>query len=161
MSAARGPPPRAGPGRVVLWDAARPRLVARSAAEALWREGKVSGLFNLQTKAQFDACEDFCVEAAAGSRHAAQSEAAEVQGLRTRLADAQAANLVLEEQLRAAQRRAQRERRDEHGELVRVRQECAALRERNEALQTQLRSAEKRVAQQKAEITFVAESGWQ
>ena len=146
----------------MLWDATRPRLVARGAAEALWREGKVSGLFNLQTKAQFDACEDFCVEAVAGSRQAAQSEAAEVQGLRTRLADAQAASLVLEEQLRAAERRAQQSRRGEHGELARVRRECAALRESHAALQARLHSAERTVAQQKAEIAFVARvrGGW-
>lgn len=158
MSAGREPARRGKGGRVVLWDAARPRLVERGAAEALWRAGKVSGLFNLQTQEQFDACQDLCVEAADGSRAAAQSEAEEVQSLRTRLADTQAENLVLEEQLRAATKRGQQARRDEHGELVRTRRECAALQESNAALRRQVRSAEKTVAQQKAEIGFVFSS---
>ena len=90
--------------RVVLWDASRPRLVDVKAAESLWRAGKVSGLFNLRTREQFNACRDFCVEASEGSRDAATQEAKELQTLRTRLADAEAENLILEERIEALQK---------------------------------------------------------
>ena len=146
-----------GAGRVVLWDAARPRLVDRKAVETLWRAGKVTGLFNLRTREQFDACRDFCVEASEGSREAAASEAEELQGLRTRLADAQAENLMLEERIEALQKQQQQQQRSKITPAMvdGLKRECASLKVSSTALKAKLASSERTVAQQKDEIVFV------
>ena len=144
-------------GRVVLWDASRPRLVYRKATEALWRAGKVTGLFNLRTREQFDACRDFCVEASEGSREAAESEAEELQGLRTRLADAQAENLLLEERIEALEKQLQQQQRSKITPAMvdGLKRECSSLKVSNTALKAKLASSEHTIAQQKEEIAFV------
>lgn len=39
--------------------------ITREAALGLWKEGKVSGLFNIPNQEVFDLCQDFCVESKA------------------------------------------------------------------------------------------------
>ena len=142
---------------MVLWDAARPRLVERKAAETLWRAGKVTGLFNLRTREQFDACRDFCVEASEGSRESAASEAEELRRLRTRLADAQAENLLLEERIEALEKQQQQQQRSKITPAVveGLKRECTSLKVSNTTLKAKLASSERTVAQQNDEIAFV------
>eukprot|EP00727_Mastigamoeba_balamuthi_P010445 m51a1_g6022 hypothetical protein (1656) ;mRNA; f:85651-94698 len=68
----RAPPHRGGASAwtmsdddVVLRTVSAPRRIPRSEALALWASGRATGLFNLQTRALFDACADLCVESAA------------------------------------------------------------------------------------------------
>ena len=140
--------------RVVLWDASRPRLIDAKAAESLWRAGKVSGLFNLRTREQFAACRDFCVEASEGSRDAATGEAKELQNLRTRLADAEAENLILSERLEALEKQQNRMKRAP-AMVDSLKSECQALKQSNSSLKSKLAAAERTITSQKDDLAFV------
>lgn len=72
-----------GPGAgCVLWSAERIKTpVARAQLEERWKRGELSGLFNLPSRALFDACSDFVEVAAAPSRAALQADLA-AEGLR-------------------------------------------------------------------------------
>lgn len=113
---------------VVLWQASSPRPVDRKTALDLWRGGRVSGLFNLSTREQFDACQDLCVEARPGAR----ADAAGPQGpsLQQRLEDASAQALLLREELDAARRRERTAVRAAQQEAAQARARAQALGER-------------------------------
>jgi hypothetical protein len=51
-----------GEGVIYLYKVIDRETISRDKVKSLWREGKVSGLFNLPTEELFDACRDFGVK---------------------------------------------------------------------------------------------------
>lgn len=84
------------PSWCVRWAVSSPTPVSRHEIESLWLKGKVTGMFNLTTREQFEACQDFCIEL--GPRH--ENTRDTVVELRSQVAKLSEENLILSESLK-------------------------------------------------------------
>lgn len=90
----------------VRWCVSNPEPVSRHDIEALWEKGKVTGMFNLTTREQFEACQDFCIELGPG-----RGTRDNLVELRAQVAKLSEENLVLTENLEKARKKSREEKR--------------------------------------------------
>lgn len=117
----------------VRWNVSSPVPISRHDVEALWLKGKVTGMFNLTTREQFEACQDFCVELGPGS--GTRDTAVE---LRAQVAKLSEENLVLSEALEKERKSVREEKRQL--------QKFRSFEAREQALNTKLRELTEKVA---------------
>lgn len=96
----------------VRWTVSSPTPVARHEIESLWLKGKVTGMFNLTTREQFEACQDFCIEL--GSGHGARDTVVE---LRSQVAKLSEENLVLSENLKKISKKPRNKKHQQQPQL--------------------------------------------
>lgn len=90
----------------VRWAVSNPEPVSRHDIELLWAKGKVTGMFNLTTREQFEACQDFCIELGPG--HGTRDSVVE---LRAQVAKLSEENLILSENLENIRKKYREEKR--------------------------------------------------
>lgn len=128
----------------IQWTVSDPKAVRRCDLESVWKSGKLTGLFNLSTREQFEACKDFAIEGETGSREATTA-------LQERVAKLSEENLMLAERLKhvssskakvAPQKPPSRK---EDKEKIHLRERIAELEEIEKELREDLKSVRETV----------------
>ena len=134
--------------RCVIWRVSKPQGIERTDVLSLWKEGKVSGMFNLRTRQQFDACEDFCIEEESGSRQEAVSIDKADGETREALSIAHEKILLLELSKEESDKREQR-LRAENGKLAK---RISELENEMKEKQGERRQREERISELEEEL---------